>query len=83
MHAVDSQLAAADPETIYVSIRPIVEHLPHIAINKQQLIEHEDSILGITDVSVEFGNFSAVEIQVRSSYSQCCKPFCKFFTEEH
>jgi hypothetical protein len=36
VHAVDSQLAA-DPETIYVSISPI-EHLPHIVINKQQLI---------------------------------------------
>ena len=34
VHAVDSQLAAVDPETIYVSISPI-EHLPHIVINKQ------------------------------------------------
>jgi hypothetical protein len=50
VHAVDSQLAAADPETIYVSISPI-EHLPHIVVNKQQLIVHEDSILGITDIS--------------------------------
>jgi hypothetical protein len=49
VHAVDSQLADADPETIYVSISPI-EHLPHIVVNKQQLIVHEDSILGITDV---------------------------------
>jgi hypothetical protein len=34
VHAVDPQLAAADLETIYVSISPI-EHLPHIVINKQ------------------------------------------------
>ena len=52
VHAVGSQLAAADPETIYVSISPI-EHLPHIVINKQQFIVYEDSVLGITDVSVE------------------------------
>jgi len=65
VHAVDPQLAAADLETIYVSISPI-EHLPHIVINKQQLIVHEDSILGITDVSVEIGNYSAAESQLRS-----------------
>ena len=65
VHAVDSQLAAADPETIYVSISPI-EHLPHIVINKQLLIVHEDSIRGITDVSEEIGNYSAVDSQVRS-----------------
>ena len=65
VHAVDSKLAAADPETIYVSISPI-EHLPHIVINKQQLIVHEDSILGITDVSVEIGNYSAAESQAVS-----------------
>ena len=82
VHAVDSQLAAADPETIYVSISPI-EHLPHIVINKQQLIVHEDSILGITDVSVEIGNYSAAESQVRSYHSRCCKHFYKFLTEEH
>ncbi len=74
VHAVDSQLAAADPETIYMSIRPI-EHLPHIAINKQQLIVHENSILGITDVSVEIGNYSAAESHVRSYHSRCCKHF--------
>ncbi len=82
VHAVDSQLAAADPETIYVSISPI-EHLPHIVINKQQLIVHEDSILGITDVSVEIGNYSAAECQARSYYSRCCKHFYEFLTEEH
>ena len=38
VRAVDSQLAAADPETIFESISPI-EHLPHIVINK-----HEDFI---------------------------------------
>jgi hypothetical protein len=65
VHAVDSQLAAADPETINLSISPI-EHLPHIVINKQQLIVHEDSILGITDVYVEIGIYSAAESQVRS-----------------
>ena len=65
VRAIDSQLAAADPETIYMSISPI-EHLPHIVINKQQFIVREDSILGITDVSVEIGNFSAVESQARS-----------------
>jgi hypothetical protein len=82
VHAVDSQLAAADPETIYVSISPI-EHLPHIVVNKQQLIVREDSILGITDVSVEIGNYSAAESQVRSYHSRCCKHFYKFLTEEH
>jgi hypothetical protein len=69
--AVDSQLASADPETMYVSISPI-EHLPHIVVNKQQLIVHEDSILGITDVSVEIGNCSAADCQVRSYHSRCC-----------
>jgi hypothetical protein len=63
VHAVDSQLAAADPETIYLSISPI-EHLPHIVINKQQLIVYEDFILGITDVSVEVGNFSAAKARL-------------------
>jgi hypothetical protein len=66
VNAVDSQLAAADPETIYVSISLIIEHLPHIVFKKQQLIVHEDFILGITDVSVEIGNYSAAESQVRS-----------------
>jgi hypothetical protein len=82
VHAVDSQLAAADPETIYVSISPI-EYLPHIVINKQQLIVHEDSILEITDVSVEIGNYSAAEIQVRSYHSRCFQHFYQFLTEEH
>jgi hypothetical protein len=82
VHAVDSQLAAADSEAIYVSISPI-EHLPHIVVNKQQLIVHEDSILGITDVYVEIGNYSAAESQVRSYHSRCCKHFYKFLTEEH
>ena len=82
VHAVDSQLAAADPETIYLSISPI-EHLPHIVINKQQLIVHEDSILGITDVSLEIGNHSAAESQVRSYHCRCCKQYYKFLTEEH
>jgi hypothetical protein len=59
-HAVDSPLAAADSETIYVSISPI-EHLPHIVVNKQQLIVYEDSILEITDVSVEIGTFPEAE----------------------
>jgi hypothetical protein len=65
VHAVDSQLAAADSETIYASISPI-DPLPYIVINKQQLIVCEDSILGITDVSVEIGNYPAAESQVRS-----------------
>ena len=65
VNAVDSQLAAADPETIYVSISPI-EHLPHIVFKKQQLIVHEDFILGITDVSVEIGSYSAANRKVRS-----------------
>jgi hypothetical protein len=82
VHAVDSQLAAADSETIYVSIS-LIEHLPHIVINKKQLIVHEDSILGITDVSVEIGDYSAVGSQVRSYHSRCCKHFYKFLTEEH
>jgi hypothetical protein len=82
VHAVDSQLAAADPETIYVPISPI-EHLPYIVVNKQQLIVREDSILGITDVSVEIGNYSAAERQVRSYHSRCCKHFYKFIMEEH
>jgi hypothetical protein len=82
VHAVDSQLAAADPENIYVSIS-LIEHLPHIVINKQQLIVHEDSILGITDVSEEIGNYSAAESQARSYYSRCCKHFYKFLTGEH
>ena len=82
VHAIDSTLAAADPETIYVSISPI-EHLPHIVINKQQLIVHKDSILGITDVSEEIGNYSMAESQVRSYHSRCCKHFYKFLTEEH
>ncbi len=63
--AVDFQVAAADPETIYVSISPI-EHLPHLVIHNQQLIVHENSIIGITYVSVEIGNYSAAERQVRS-----------------
>jgi hypothetical protein len=79
VHVVDSQLAAADPETIYVSISPI-EHLPHIVIKKQQFVVHEDSILGITDVSEEIGNFSAAECQVRSYHSW---HFYEFPTEEH
>ncbi len=82
VHAVDSQLAAADSETIYASISPI-EHHPHIVINKQRLIVREDSILGITDVSVEIGNYSAAESQVWSYHSRCCKYFFKFLTEEH
>jgi hypothetical protein len=82
VHAVDSQVAAADSEAIYVSISPI-EHLPHIVINKQQSIVREDSILGITDVSVEIGNYSAAESQLRSYYSRCCKHFYQFLTEEH
>ena len=82
VHAVDSQLAAADSEAIYVSISPI-EHLPHIVFKKQQLIVHEDSILGIPDVSVEIGNYSAVESQVWSYHSRCYKHFYKFLTEEH
>jgi hypothetical protein len=79
VHAVDSQLAAADPKPSMCHCC----HLPHIVINKQQLIVHEDSILGITDVSVEIGNYSAAESQVRSYHSRCCKHFCKFLTEEH
>ncbi len=82
VHAVDSQLAAADSEAFYASISSI-EHLPHIVINKQQSIVHEDSILGITDVSVEIGNYSAAESQVRSQHSRCCKHFYKFLAEEH
>jgi hypothetical protein len=82
VHAVDPQLAAADLETIYVSISPI-EHLPHIVIDMKQLIVHVDSILGITDVSVEIGNISVAESQVRSYHSWCCKHFYKFLTEEH
>jgi hypothetical protein len=60
VHTVDSPLAAADSETIYVSISPI-EHLPHIVVNKQQLIVHEDSILWITDISLEIGTFPVAE----------------------
>ncbi len=82
VHVVDSQLAAADPETIYVLISP-TEHLPHIVIKKQQLIVHEDSILRITDVSEEIGNYFAAESQVRSYHSRCCKHFYKFLMEEH
>ena len=67
---------------INVSISPI-EHLPHIVINKQQLIVHEDSILGIIDVSVAIGNYSAAESHVGSYHSRCCKHFYKFLTEEH
>ena len=67
---------------IYASTSPI-EDLPHIVINKQQLIVHEDSILGITDVSVEIGTYSAAESQVRSYHSWCCKHFFHFLAEEH
>ncbi len=72
MHAVDCQVAAADGESMYVSISRM-EHLPHI--NKRQSIVREDSILGITDVSLEIGNYSTAESQVRSDHSRCCKHF--------